>query len=128
MRWSYKTVHYALKKEGLLGSTFLDQSEMEQSLNEYGMAGWELVAMVDTVDGLIGVFKQPLAMSGSSYPASPEPWPVEEPIEAAEREAVSLAGVEREYLEDDESIAGQEDEATATQPLTVRDVGKIRIE
>jgi len=62
MRWSYKTVHYELKKEGLLGSAFLDESEVEQSLNEYGKAGWELVSILETQDGLIAVFKQPLAV------------------------------------------------------------------
>lgn len=66
MRWSYKTVHYALKKEGLLGSAFLDESEIEQSLNEYGKAGWELVSLLDTADGVIGVFKQPLDLGNGS--------------------------------------------------------------
>lgn len=61
MRWSYKTVLYELKKEGLLGSAFLDESEIEQSLNEFGTAGWELVSMVETRDGIMAVFKQPLA-------------------------------------------------------------------
>ena len=60
MRWSYKTVHYELKKEGLLGSSFLDESEVELSLNEYGKSGWELISMLETMDGLIAVFKQPL--------------------------------------------------------------------
>ncbi|MFW2365047.1 MAG: DUF4177 domain-containing protein [Desulforhopalus sp.] len=69
MRWSYKTVHYELKKEGLLGSAFLDESELELSLNEYGKAGWELISMLETLDGLIAVFKQPLSLdSGSYYP------------------------------------------------------------
>lgn len=69
MRWSYKTVHYELKKEGLLGSAFLDESEMEQSLNEYGKAGWELISLLETLDGLIAVFKQPLSLdTGSFYP------------------------------------------------------------
>ncbi|TKB09036.1 DUF4177 domain-containing protein [Desulforhopalus sp. IMCC35007] len=62
MRWSYKTVHFELKKEGLLGSSFLDESEVEYSLNEYGKAGWELVSMLETMDGLIAVFKQPLSL------------------------------------------------------------------
>ena len=62
MRWSYKTVHYEMKKEGLLGSAFLDESEIELSLNEYGKAGWELVSMLETLDGLIAVFKQPLSL------------------------------------------------------------------
>ena len=69
MRWSYKTVHYELKKEGILGSSFLDESEMEISLNEYGKSGWELVSMLETMDGLIAVFKQPLSLNTESlYP------------------------------------------------------------
>jgi len=67
MRWSYKTVHYELKKEGLLGSSFLDESEIEISLNEYGKSGWELVAMLETMDGLIAVFKQPLSLNTESF-------------------------------------------------------------
>ncbi len=65
MRWSYKTVHYELKKEGLLGGSFLDESEIELSLNQYGRAGWELVSMLETLDGVIAVFKQPLNMDAS---------------------------------------------------------------
>lgn len=60
MRWCYKTVHYDLKKEGFLGSSFLDEAEVEQSLNEYGQSGWELVSVTETQDGLIAIFKQPL--------------------------------------------------------------------
>ena len=66
MRWSYKTVHFEMKKEGLLGSAFLDESEIELSLNEYGKAGWELVSMLETLDGLIAVFKQPLSLGSGS--------------------------------------------------------------
>jgi hypothetical protein len=62
MRWSYKTVHYDLKKEGLLGSTFIDESEIELSLNEYGKAGWELVSILETQEGLLAVFKQLIAI------------------------------------------------------------------
>lgn len=62
MRWSYKTATFEPKKEGLLGSTFLDESEIEQSLNEFGAAGWELVSMLETRDGIIAVFKQPLGL------------------------------------------------------------------
>lgn len=72
MRWSYKTVHYEMKKEGLLGSAFLDESEIELSLNEYGKAGWELVSMLETLDGLIAVFKQPLSLDSRSVPHTNE--------------------------------------------------------
>ena len=69
MRWSYKTVHYELKKEGLLGSSFIDESEVELSLNEYGKSGWELVSLLETMDGLVAVFKQPLSFdTDTAYP------------------------------------------------------------
>ncbi len=66
MRWSYKTVHFSLKKEGLLGSAFLDENEIEISLNEYGRLGWELVSFMEINDGLIAIFKQPFAQGFAS--------------------------------------------------------------
>ena len=59
MRWSYKIVHYDYKKEGLLGGTFLDEAEIEQSMNELGKAGWELISTLEVQDGLTATFKQP---------------------------------------------------------------------
>lgn len=59
MRWSYKTVHFSLKKDGLLGSAFIDENEIEITLNDFGKSGWELVSFMEVNDGLIAVFKQP---------------------------------------------------------------------
>jgi hypothetical protein len=73
MRWSYKTVHYDLKKEGLLGSTFIDESEIELSLNEYGKAGWELVSILETQEGLLAVFKQLIAIAHQGGATEEEP-------------------------------------------------------
>lgn len=64
MRWCYKTVHFPMKKEGFLGSSFLDEAEVEQSLNEYGQSGWELTSIIETQDGVIAFFKQPLGTKG----------------------------------------------------------------
>ncbi|HIP40822.1 MAG TPA: DUF4177 domain-containing protein [Desulfocapsa sulfexigens] len=61
MRWSYKTVHFSMKKDGLLGGAFLDESEIESTLNDYGKAGWELISFTEVSDGLIAVFKQPFS-------------------------------------------------------------------
>lgn len=72
MRWSYKTIHYELKKEGILGSAFLDEPEIELSLNQYGKAGWELVSMIETMDGVIAVFKQPLELDTRSLSSQSE--------------------------------------------------------
>ncbi len=63
MQWNYKTVQYELKKEGLLRNSFLDELEVEQSLNEYGQQGWELVSLFAMQDGLMAIFKQPLGRS-----------------------------------------------------------------
>lgn len=49
-----------MKKEGFLGSAFLDEAEVEQALNEYGQSGWELTSIIETQDGVIAFFKQPL--------------------------------------------------------------------
>lgn len=64
MRWIYKTVHYELKKEGILGSAFLDESEIEESLNEFGKAGWELVSTMEISDGIMAILKQPFRVAG----------------------------------------------------------------
>ncbi len=56
--WKYKTVHFALKKDGILGGSFLDEAEIEQTLNNLGQEGWELVSFLDGSEGLFGVFKQ----------------------------------------------------------------------
>lgn len=60
MGWSYKTIHYGLKKDGLLGGTFFDEEELELSLNEYGRSGWELISLLEVRDGVIAVFKKPV--------------------------------------------------------------------
>lgn len=66
MKWSYKTVHFELKREGLLGSSFLDETEVEQQLNDYGRSGWELTSVIEVQDGIIAFFKQPLDLGLSS--------------------------------------------------------------
>lgn len=92
MRWSYKTVHYELKKEGILGSSFLDESEVEISLNEYGKSGWELVSMLETMDGLIAVFKQPLSLGTENFFPSIEK-------ESEDLEEEDVLGVEQFVVE-----------------------------
>ncbi len=57
MSWSYKTVRFDLKKDGILGSAFLDEAEIEVTLNEFGKVGWELVSFIEVEEGLLAVFK-----------------------------------------------------------------------
>ena len=79
MRWSYKTVYYELRKEGLLGSAFIDEAEIEESLNEFGHAGWELISLIEAKDGLIGVLKQPLDEAFNQQASAVEDFPVMTP-------------------------------------------------
>lgn len=143
MRWSYKTVHYELKKEGILGSAFLDEPEIELSLNQYGKAGWELVSVFETMDGLIAIFKQPLDMEIKAFSSSrqssetisrsprvvQEKTPVAKPT-AEKRVAVQIRNddVAEAMLLDEFEI---EDDKTANGPVSpVKpvDIGSIRIE
>lgn len=139
MRWSYKTVHYELQKEGLLGSTFLDESEVEQSLNEYGKAGWELVSILETMDGLIAVFKQPLSYDNdhfSSHPrekaaanlsAQPEKFE-DSHSKASEGGRKPIAASGYRFFKVDKAVEDHEsvDEKLEDEPSA--DVGSIRIE
>lgn len=73
MRWSYKTVHFELKKEGLLGAGFLDETEIEQELNDFGRSGWELISVLEVQDGIIAFFKQPVERPSSYHKWTEEP-------------------------------------------------------
>lgn len=141
MRWSYKTVHYELKKEGLLGSSFLDESEVELSLNEYGKSGWELVSMLETMDGLIAIFKQPLSLDSESFYPSVEKeneGPEDEDISDQEQSVIDPFSTEGDQGYDQEVVIVEdfdvvEDVAAMPvkakkRPATDADVGSIVIE
>ncbi len=108
MRWSYKTAHFSLKKEGLLGSAFLDEEEIEISLNELGKVGWELVSFMEVSDGVVAVFKQPVMQQVAS---------VSLPVEESKEEHIDEEPViiENQAVEDHQP--GKNDE----------DVGAIKI-
>ncbi len=77
--WKYKTVHFALKKDGILGGSFLDEAEIEQTLNNLGEEGWELVSFLDGSAGLFGVFKQMFRQpNGVAEPVVSPPLPQNE--------------------------------------------------
>ncbi len=150
MRWSYKTVHYELKKEGLLGSAFLDESEVEFSFNEYGRAGWELISILETMDGIIAVFKQPLTRDSHSFFHSdpekdvPDNKQYETTVDATDREIGAavvenliveevvtekvVQGVMRDEFEAVEVDSVPEEATEQKAPLSKREVGTIRIE
>lgn len=148
MRWSYKTVHYELKKEGILGNSFLDEPEIELSLNQYGKAGWELVSLLETIDGLIAVFKQPLDLdmrSLSSPTRSTEKIAPEKIVRSSRgteektqavtpriEEEVDLEIVDDDMAEpillDEFEVVEEKVKEAITKPKKPADAGSIRIE
>lgn len=147
MRWSYKTVHFELKKEGILGSAFLDEPEIELSLNQYGKAGWELVSMLETMDGLIAIFKQPFSVDTRSFSSPAEsiermkrvPKELEKTeLEKTKTQKIRLA-VEKEMersqdeeeailLDEYEVVEDKIEEPVAKRTVPPKDIGSIRIE
>ncbi len=127
MRWSYKTVHFSLKKEGLLGSAFLDASEIEVSLNDYGKVGWELVSFTEVSDGLIGVFKQPFSQG---IPRLEESGQCEDSPEVEIEQVQSIDPVIKSpaflFSEKEEKIDITQDDKENIESETT-DVGSIRI-
>ena len=80
IRWRYKTLHFELKKDGILGGAFLDETELEERLCHCGRDGWELVTVLDVRDGLVALCKQPLSEEQDHASAA-------EPIPASGEEA-----------------------------------------
>jgi hypothetical protein len=141
MRWSYKTVHYELKKEGLLGNAFLDESEVEISLNEFGKAGWELVSILETREGLIAVLKQPINSGGrretsieeddeTQYiPLHPRKDDFQSETEAVGENIPMKRGARQAPMVDEYEIVVDEQQTKEKEPRPKKnDIGSIRIE
>jgi hypothetical protein len=70
MLWQYRTILFEFTKDGLLGDKYVDDEDMEKTLNEFGAQGWELVNVSLLQDGLLVFLKRPVD----------EDMPVEQPM------------------------------------------------
>jgi hypothetical protein len=84
VHWQYRTILFEFRKDGLLGDKYIDDEDVEATLNEQGAAGWELVNVAMIQEGLLAFFKRPLSdapavmeekISVAAAPAAPEPAP-----------------------------------------------------
>nr|WP_320012793.1 DUF4177 domain-containing protein [uncultured Desulfobulbus sp.] len=66
MMWQYQTVLFEFSKNGLLGDRYMDDEEIEKTLNTLGKEGWELVNVSLLEDGLLAILKQPHVEQQSS--------------------------------------------------------------
>lgn len=96
MRWQYRTVVFEFQKDGLLGDRFIDDEEVENTLNEQGRAGWELVSATMVQEGLLTLLKRPERGPAGNIGADPEP---------------------------DRTAAPESGDRTVTEPVSVREEG-----
>lgn len=71
MLWQYRTVLFEFTKDGLLGDRYVDDEEMESTLNTLGRQAWEVVSVSLLQDGLLAILKRPL-----DEQLPPDPMPV----------------------------------------------------
>ena len=104
IRWQYRTIVFEFQKDGLLGDRFVDDEEVEKTLNEQGRDGWELVSATMIQDGLLTLLKRldpetdvPVAITPVRDNESVQPPPVSERENGSS--AVSLQQQEKAYIE-----------------------------
>jgi len=73
MLWQYRTILFEFTKDGLLGDKYVDDEEMEKTLNQLGGQGWELVNVTLLQDGVLAFLKKPVQQGRA----------IEEPVVAA---------------------------------------------
>jgi len=59
MLWQYRTMLFEFTKDGLLGDKYVDDEEMEKTLNQLGGQSWELVNVALLQDGVLAFLKRP---------------------------------------------------------------------
>ncbi len=58
VHWQYRTILFEFQKDSLLGDKYIDDEELETTLNEQGESGWELVAVTPVREGILSFFKK----------------------------------------------------------------------
>ena len=72
MAWQYRTILFEFTKDGLLGDKYVDDEEVEKTLNELGVQGWELVNVVLLQDGLLAFLKMGFGARARQMHEQPE--------------------------------------------------------
>jgi len=126
MRWQYRTIVFEFQKDGLLGDRFIDDEEVEQTLNEQGRVGWELVSATMVQEGLLTLFKRPGQADLEEVDNLGEPVPVIDPaVHPVEEESFSAESLQKQEQEHIKNLENQRKRAMKQQEQYL--VGDIRI-
>lgn len=104
MLWQYRTMLFEFTKDGLLGDKYVDDEEMEKTLNELGAQEWELVSVTLLQDGLLAFLKRSAQeeeeVEAPSRAADPVAPPIPQPRpEVYARSAVAAEPIAEEAYE-----------------------------
>ncbi|WP_456384451.1 hypothetical protein [Desulfolithobacter sp.] len=129
-RWVYRTILFEFQRDKLLGDKYINDEEVEKTLNEQGTRGWELVGVTTTQEGLLAICKRPDGLQADDEDHDAPASASEPDCDAVEKEDVVSASAlkERERahimeLEARRRQAMQQLEEEQDQDL----VGRIRI-
>ncbi len=127
MRWQYRTVVFEFQKDGLLGDRFIDDEEVEKTLNEQGRAGWELVSATMVQEGLLTLFKRPDRHAGIAAAVENSEQDVEADLEiqVSEEEAFSAEELKKQEREHIRELENQRRQVMAEEESFL--VGDIKI-
>lgn len=78
MYWEYQTILFEFRKDGLLGDKYIDDADVENTLNEQGKLGWELVNVTPVQDGLLSFLKKEIRPAAKQLKAEPRERPLTE--------------------------------------------------
>lgn len=113
MLWQYRTMLFEFTKDGLLGDKYVDDEDMEKTLNQLGAQAWELVNVTLLQDGVLAFLKRP-AGKAMDVEVMPEVEPAPAPPQPVIR---SRASVPRATLPVEEDIRDEEQERAEERAL-----------
>ncbi|NOX81235.1 MAG: DUF4177 domain-containing protein [Deltaproteobacteria bacterium] len=115
VQWQYRTILFEFQKDSLLGDKYIDDEELETTLNEQGESGWELVAVTPVREGILSFFKR------MKQPAGPK---VKSPA-AGKQTVVTAEQLQREEKEHIRRLEQERREAMLRQEQDL--IGEIKI-
>lgn len=69
VRWRYRTILFEFHKDTVFGDKYIDEEDVEKTLNEQGARGWELVNVTLLREGLLAFCKKPEPIAEQKHPA-----------------------------------------------------------
>lgn len=91
MVWQYRTILFEFTKDGLLGDKYVDDEEMEKTLNQLGGKGWELVNVTLLQDGVLAFLKKPAQQERTVEEPVVTAKPAPDPVAPVMRSRVATA-------------------------------------